>query len=52
MGHGNRRPLPACVVGAICQHLPALESAEGSAYTEFRFADESDIIAEADDDDA
>ena len=50
MGRGNHEPLPACVVGAIRQHFPAFESAKGSAYTEFRFADESDTIAEADDD--
>ena len=51
MGRGNREPLPACVVGAIRRHYPESESAEGSAYTEFRFADESDAAAEADDDD-
>ena len=51
MGRGNREPLPACVVNAIHRHFPESESAEGSVYTEFRFADESDAVAEADDDD-
>ena len=50
MGRGNHEPLPACVIGAIHQHFPALESAEGSAYTEFGFADESDTVSETDDD--
>ena len=49
MGRGNHEPLPACAVGAIRRHFPESASAEGSTYTEFRFADESDTVAEADD---
>ena len=51
MGRGNREPLPACVVSAVRRHFLVLESHEGSAYTKFRFTDESDTVAEVDDDD-